>query len=352
MFFRNSLFIIFLWGCFLIQMVIAWTPGPPSMPEKKAAKAFPQPLPPVKVYAYINVPGVKTIMSHIGVDYVPVKVPKKIIANGCNDGTTYLKKVSSKFWGRKEVAPTGLTRPLTIAGSNSLHHLSYFFARRMVERLGRGYSLLLLDAHDDARVVPADDQRAQGVIDCGNWVAWLVQESKLLNRVYYFGQDSRRVFESRSNWFCPSLSQSGRFDVYSYTDKFHYFSNGYNLKSDIAAYKPDIIATALGYKAKWVDFRSVAAGSKTIGRRLDSQYVFLSIDMDVMEPNAVTTAWGNSKMTLKAMKELILNAVTGRILLGVDICGVSKANGALEDGYSLDTLKDLYHFVRKLMDNQ
>lgn len=79
--------------------------------------------------------------------------------------------------------------------------------------------------------------------------------------------------------------------------------------------------------------------------------VFLSIDLDVLNPNEFKTNWDQGTMTFDELQETIRSIAAQRRIIAIDICGgITESKGALSCDLSFNRLQRqrLLDFLQKL----
>ncbi|MBI3070680.1 MAG: arginase family protein [Deltaproteobacteria bacterium] len=322
------------------------------------------PLPPVQGYAFTNVPGVpevvKEVTKKIGKQEpapapIALELSDDIIDKACDGQARPASHPHGVF-----TLPLEDTRPVVINGSGSLHHVSYFATTRWIERLGVPYALVQIDAHDDSRDEIHRSIQREGRIDCGNWITWLVRKSSLLSHVFVFGKyfATGAGEHNFARWATRELAE-GRFDLYPYPrrpeapprNREFYYSNGYDIvHSLVRGYRADIVGTLLGRGGRLILHHSVDEAIPLIGTRIQEKYVYISIDLDVLKKEFITTDWDNGPMTLDVLKSLIREIARTHTILGADICGMSAK--AKTDETSVKTVAEVYRFLMETLKEQ
>lgn len=177
--------------------------------------------------------------------------------------------------------------------SGNYHYVSKFWNEKVEEP----YHLVLFDHHPDMQV-----PRFEGLLSCGSWVRALMQTHRWLQKVYIVG-----------------ASDELRAEAEGYDDRLVYFS-----QTEVA----DNTALPFGF-----------GGAKT----------YISIDLDVLAANEVSTNWDQGTMHLEQLKCLLASVFSQSTVIGVDVCGGDNglSDSAVRQNGRVN--KDLYGFIAGLM---
>jgi len=154
-------------------------------------------------------------------------------------------------------------------GSNNYHYISKFW----IDRIRIPFSLVLFDHHSDMQ-----PGMIKGLLSCGNWVKFLLDKNRFLQKVFLIGTSSASV---------------------------HYIEERYNKKCCIFPEKD------IGNKNKWNLF---------VNENISGS-LYVSIDKDVLSLAYAVTGWNHGKMNLCEIKEYLSDIYSKGDILGMDVCG-------------------------------
>ncbi len=158
---------------------------------------------------------------------------------------------------------------VTFIGSGNYHYVTYL----LLEQTKRPCTLLLFDRHSDMKSAAHD----AGLLTCGNWVAKTLERLPFVREVHIVGAlpaDGAPSPDTRP------LEQAGRLRFWP------------------AETEPDALTAALQ------------------GRDL-----YISIDKDVLSPQAAVTNWDQGDMELERLMALLRAVMRCNRVIGVDVCG-------------------------------
>lgn len=153
---------------------------------------------------------------------------------------------------------------VTFIGSGNYHYVTYL----LLEQTKRPCTLLLFDRHPDMKSAVHDF----GLLTCGNWVAQTLERLPFVREVHIVG--------------APPLP-----DV-------HPLERAGRLRFWPAEIEPD-----------------------TLTETLHGHDLYISIDKDVLHPQAAVTNWDQGDMTLERLISLLRAVMRCNRVIGVDVCG-------------------------------
>jgi len=241
----------------------------------------PRPPPPVfnpdKKFIFVGFPGVKEQMDYL--------IGKKILKAG-DCGFTgvsqeaelllrYPEKLLNDFFqfGAENAR-------VVFTGSGDYHHLSYF----LVSKLRVPVTVVVFDAHTDYR------STKENAFDCGSWVRELLKLENV-KKVILIGID---------------------------TDKRDYYGNNSFRFPESA----QIIQKGETDRVYAGRFRRISLGSLNEPLDIPTEDVYVSIDLDCLADEFITTDWGNGNMTVKEICDIYAKIKATRRIAGVDICAI------------------------------
>lgn len=168
-------------------------------------------------------------------------------------------------------------RRITFLGGGNRHYATAALARGF----SRPFTLVVFDHHTDMMEEPGS-----GLISCGGWIRNLLREEKNLFRVLLVGAD---------------LGE-GREIPEEYRDRVETISGPF---SD--------------------------ATRKLLPDRIPTPDVYLSLDKDVLDPADAETDWDQGTMSLEELLGLFSDLLSGRHVLGADVCGEAPRSDRLSE---------------------
>lgn len=190
----------------------------------------------------------------------------------------------------------------------------HYMSKLWTDRVQEPFTLIVFDHHPDMQ-----PPRFGGILSCGGWVKEVLDHNKFIQNVVIIGVKDELVETVREE-----LSQSGEA----------------NILEKVTFIKKSELNTLSSFVS-----------------RLSSQHsLYISIDKDALSPTYAATNWDQGSLTLDALKDCITALVTGRKILGVDICGERAHDFEGDEHHTLqeaDTLnselnRELVEFLKNL----
>ena len=197
----------------------------------------------------------------------------------------------------KDIYPAAAdeTPRICFNGSGNYHHLSFF----LLKNIRRPFALVVIDAHTDYRKL------AEDAFDCGSWV----MRAMALENVK---ETHLAGIKIEKKW--------------RYTNNLFRFPEGVEI---LAAEKNKKVYLG-GFKSR--SFKDISAAPL-----IEAEDVYISIDLDSLGGNFVSTEWGNGYLTVKNITDFIGEIKRKHRIIGYDICGLT----ASPDRKSLETLASI-----------
>jgi len=173
-------------------------------------------------------------------------------------------------------------------GSNNYHYISKFW----IDRIRIPFSLVLFDHHSDMQ-----PGMIKGLLSCGNWVKFLLDNNLFLQKVFLIGTSFASVCNIEKK----------------YNEKCYFFP-----EKDI------------GNKKKWKIF---------VNENISGSF-YVSIDKDVLSSDYAVTGWNQGKMNLYEIKEYLSDIYSKGKVLGMDVCGDVMKH---ENVYDLKRVQKIDH---------
>ena len=171
----------------------------------------------------------------------------------------------------------------------------HYMSKLWTDRVQEPFTLIVFDHHPDMQ-----PPRFGGILSCGGWVKEVLDHNKFIQNAVVIGVKDELVGTVREE-----LSQS---DEASILDKVTFIKESelYRLPGQT---RNDGIANSI--QTSWQPW----------SRHLEPASLYISIDKDALAPAYAATNWDQGSLTLDALKECITALITGRKILGIDICG-------------------------------
>ena len=153
--------------------------------------------------------------------------------------------------------------------SGDYHYVTKFWT----DKIREPFSLLVFDHHPDMQAPLFD-----GVLSCGGWVKTMLDENPLLGEVTIVGADEHLIEEVDPK----------------YRSRVHFYGER--------------------------DLRDATAWCR-FARERESLPVYVSIDKDVLDRQAVITNWDQGSLSLCGLERLLGEVLDRDRVIGIDICG-------------------------------
>jgi len=161
--------------------------------------------------------------------------------------------------------------PLILNGSGNLHHFTYAFCRKLIDRRSLPYSVLDFDKH-------LDYKKPLIRITCGNFNHEIIRDSEFCNGIV--------VVQSPS-----------------YIKKYGKDDGNVSIKT---------ITTQNA---------SINERIRNVIQELNTNYVYITLDLDCLRSD-MQTDWGNGNLETDFVLRTIDDASNGKEIIGVDVCGL------------------------------
>jgi len=158
---------------------------------------------------------------------------------------------------------------ITFIGSGNYHYVSYI----LLQEIDHPFTLVLFDNHTDLAV----EQQEKALLSCGSWVSFALASIPNLKDVIIIGPTSVQSHQK----------QISRVAIYPFDGK-----HSHSLKSIISS--------------------------------IDTDYIYISIDKDVLNIFEVETNWDQGAMDLETLIQYLQSLLRTKNVAGVDICGETK----------------------------
>ncbi|SIO09916.1 arginase family protein [Fibrobacter sp. UWB11] len=208
-----------------------------------------------------------------------------------------------------------------IAPQPSIHFFDngnyHYMSKLWTDRVQEPFTLIVFDHHPDMQ-----PPRFGGILSCGGWVKEVLDNNKFIQNAIIIGVKDELVETVREE-----LSQSGEADI---LEKVTFIK-----ESELSTLSSLICS----------EFSSILSSN-----------LYISIDKDALSPTYAATNWDQGSLTLDALKDCITALVTGRKILGVDICGECAHDFEGDEHHTVqeaDTLnnslnRELVEFLKKI----
>ncbi len=168
--------------------------------------------------------------------------------------------------------------------ANGIHFIDsgnyHYMSALLLDMVKEPFSLVVLDHHPDMQPSMFGD-----ILSCGSWVKNVLDTNEYVRDVHVIGADRKLIEE---------LDEADRLRVHFYD-------------------REDVI---LGSNA------GGAATDSVVVKLPKTEYpVYLSIDKDVIKADNLKTNWDQGEFTDSEVLEFTRALLTGRKVIGVDICG-------------------------------
>jgi len=190
---------------------------------------------------------------------------------------------------------------ILINGSGDYHHLTYFF----ISQIKEPFSLIVFDQHTDFR------NFKNVVFDCGSWV---------------------KFTESLKKNYLKEIIIAG-----IYTDTKDYHSNVSFRFPECEIFKKgkfEKVYTGFLKRRRLKEFNE--------NPQLNSENVYISVDLDCLTEDFVETKWGNGEVVLDELLNAIKNIKKNHKIIGVDVCGLKES----PDEKSLKTVSEIVKILK------
>ncbi len=214
-------------------------------------------------------------------------------------------------------------RPLFLGGTNSNHHLTYAVCMNLIEELGKDYTVVHFDKHEDGAtrnpylVDQTRDDMRRNMIHCGGFSDKLLADSQRANAV--------AMIDEYGNL---TLNTNGYIEV---------------VARDYGSYR-------LLEHARWfedVDFsdrvvKTTYAKSdrkffERLSKMIPTSHVYVTVDLDILWHAYMDTDCGHGSMELSFLLDGIGKVMKSREPLGADIYGLkSELSQSTFDYFSAD----------------
>ena len=182
--------------------------------------------------------------------------------------------------------------------TGNYHYMSRIFTSFIKEK----YDLILFDNHNDMQKAGFGN-----MLSCGSWALEVLEKDERLSSLYVYGP---KVFEAEGEECDLSLG--------------------------------DKVIPGMTYRG--------------IGYEEDAHPVYLSVDKDILDVGECVTNWDQGNLSLSELEALIKTKLSGKRLIGADICGGISETGP---GCGGDTIMEnvrsdrvLYHVIRNLFEEK
>jgi len=190
---------------------------------------------------------------------------------------------------------------IMINGSGDYHHLTYFF----ISQIKKPFSLIVFDQHTDFRNLE------NVVFDCGSWVKFAERlKQNYLKEIIIAGiYTDIRDYHSNVSFRFPEcgIFEKGKFNK---------------------------VYTGFLKRRKLKEFSE--------NPQLNSENVYISIDLDCLTEDFVETKWGNGEVVLDKLLNAIKNIKKNHKIIGVDVCGLKEE----PDEKSLKTVSEIVKILK------
>lgn len=160
---------------------------------------------------------------------------------------------------------------ITFIGSGNYHYVSYI----LLQEINDPFTLVLFDNHTDLAL----EQEKKALLSCGSWVSFALANIPNLKHVIIIGPTSVQSHQKHIS----------RVAIYPFDGK-----HSHSLKSIISSIQTD--------------------------------YIYISIDKDVLNIFEAETNWDQGAMNLETLIQYLQSLLRAKNVAGVDICGETKIN--------------------------
>ncbi|SHK27135.1 arginase family protein [Fibrobacter sp. UWB12] len=254
----------------------------------------------------------------------------KIVGTDCYCDDDAIKEINNLIDNAQSHDNSAHVPAIHFFDNGNYHYMSKIWTDRVQEP----FTLIVFDHHPDMQ-----PPRFGGILSCGGWVKEVIDNNKFIQNAIIIGVKDELVETVREE-----QSQSGEASI---LDKVTFVTESDILKEIPASAGMTSSDSAIAIPKDY-HFSSFIS-------RLSSS-LYISIDKDALSPSYAATNWDQGSLTLDALKDCITALVTGRKILGVDICGERAHDFEGNEQHTVqeaDTLnnslnRELVEFLKKI----
>ena len=217
-------------------------------------------------------------------------------------------------------AGNAIAAAIRARGTHGIHFIDtgdyHYVTKFMTDAIREPFCLIQIDHHTDLQP-GAFDAVDGSTLSCGSWVRSVLQTNAFLRRLLLIGPPAEAILAAQADPICQSGIRDGRVLFIPAEDL---SIDGTVLSASETANLPPLSADLPAY---------------------------LSIDKDVLCRRDAVTDWDQGDMTLSDLTSLLRRLLSGRRLLGADLCGGLPASGASPETAAVNLRCDraLYHLL-------
>ena len=234
-------------------------------------------------------------------------------------------------------------------GTHGIHFIDtgdyHYVTKFMADEIRESFCLIQIDHHTDLQ--PGAFDAADGsTLSCGSWVRSVLQTNPFLQRLLLIGPPAESIRAAKADPVCQTGIRDGKILCISSEDLAADLSVGGTVFSAIGT---AIISPPHEVLSPYLSINGVPSSvAPALFPPPDTGLpIYLSIDRDILCRKDAVTDWDQGDMTLSDLTGLLRRLLTGRRLLGADLCGGLSASDASPEAAAVNLRCDraLYHLL-------
>ena len=220
---------------------------------------------------------------------------------------------------------TSQSLPLILNGTGTYHHFTYGFCRKIVHRFETPYTIIHFDHHSDGSNEPYTFKSAiNRDITCGNYYKRLMADSDYVKSVIWIKDPA----------IMRSVNRKGKV-IEPSKKEYELTMRNYNY-------------LILQEEIKKAVERTMSITLYNTLKNIDTDKIYITVDLDVLSHEHVDTDWENGNMHLDFLLRFLESLKeNGKDFIGADICGLPRGDNF--DLNSMATFSKVYYTLYSAM---